>query len=154
LAVPHLISVVAESLSPLADSAGVALRTSVVPGPQLEADAMRIEQVLSNLVTNAIKYTPPGGSVDIEAKPLDDAWQFTVTDTGIGIPAEEQHNLFERFFRASNTKDLRIPGTGLGLVICKFIVEFHGGTIDVESEVGRGTVVTVSIPIFEGDDVV
>jgi len=133
-------------LTPRAATASINLTVDVESGPPLVADANRIEQVLSNLVANAIKFTPGGGSVAVAAAPSDTGWTITVTDTGIGIPEDDLDLLFERFYRASNARSARTPGTGLGLVISRTIVELHGGTITLASTVGEGTTATVTIP--------
>jgi len=102
--------------------------------------------VLDNLVSNALKFTPAGGSVMLSARNGDGRLHVEVTDTGIGIPQEELGQLFSRFYRASTATRRAIPGTGLGLVIARAIVEGHGGTIALESREGQGTRVTVTLP--------
>jgi len=110
-------------------------------------DSRQVERALLNLVTNAIKFTPAEGSVTVRAERTGDRMRFVVADTGIGIPEHEQQHLFTRFFRSSIATENAIPGTGLGLVIVKHIVEGHGGTIDIDSAAGEGTTVTVSLPL-------
>jgi len=144
--VRSMVDHVVRLLAPRATAAGIDLTIDVASGPPLVADPNRIEQVLSNLVTNAIKFTPSGGSVVVAATPTDAGWTCTVADTGIGIPEEDLDLLFERFYRASNARSARTPGTGLGLVISRTIVELHGGTIALESTVGEGTTATVTLP--------
>jgi two-component system, OmpR family, phosphate regulon sensor histidine kinase PhoR len=102
--------------------------------------------VLLNLTTNAVKFTPRGGSVDVAADGDAHRARIVVSDTGMGIPADEQHRLFTRFFRSSSARAAAVPGTGLGLVIARSIVDAHGGEIDVASTDGEGTVVTVTLP--------
>ena len=119
---------------------GAELGTAVVDGHQLE-------RVLENLMTNAIKFTPEGGTVTVEAGCSGDRVRFVVSDTGIGIPEDEQQYLFTRFYRSSVANQKAIPGTGLGLVIVKSILEEHGGTISVASQLGKGTTVTVELPL-------
>ena len=94
--------------------------------------------MLVNLITNASKYTPDGGHIVVEVTAADGEVSTSVTDTGIGIPPEEQERLFERFFRASTAHEQGIAGTGLGLAILHSIVERHGGAITLTSEPGRG----------------
>ena len=113
----------------------------------VSVDSHQVERALLNLVTNAIKFTPAEGTVTVRAERTGERMMFVVADTGIGIPEHEQQHLFTRFFRSSNATENAIPGTGLGLVIVKHIVEGHGGTIDIESAVGKGTTVTVSLPL-------
>lgn len=110
-------------------------------------DSHQVERALLNLVTNAIKFTPAEGRVSVRAERTGDHLNFVVADNGIGIPEHEQQHLFTRFFRSSVATENAIPGTGLGLVIVKHIVEGHGGTITIASSVGKGTTVTVSLPL-------
>jgi signal transduction histidine kinase len=102
--------------------------------------------MVTNLLFNAIKYTPENKTVRLEVKSYDDHVQIDVADTGIGIPADELGNVFDEFFRATNAKRSEKDGTGLGLSIVKQIVERHGGEISVESQEGQGTKFTVTLP--------
>jgi PAS domain S-box-containing protein len=115
----------------------------------LYADPSRLRQVADNLLSNAVKYTPAGGTITITAG-TDDTGQritWTVADTGIGIPPAEQQRLFRRFYRASTALDRGIPGTGLGLVITRTIIERHHGTIDLAKHAGPGTTFTIELPV-------
>jgi PAS domain S-box-containing protein len=118
--------------------------------PLVAADRSQIDRALTNLVSNAVKFTPADGQVRVSAASRRDAegtWlEIQVTDTGIGIPKEEQEHLFEQFFRSTTAQRQAIPGTGLGLSIVKGIVEQHRGRISIESEPGSGTCVTVTLP--------
>ena len=116
--------------------------------PPVEGDAEQLERTLINLLVNAVKFTPDGGSVTVRARRVRSTVEIAIEDTGVGIPKGEQEYLFERFFRASTARDAAIQGTGLGLSIVKSIVEAHGGTVGIESEAGAGTVVTVALPVF------
>jgi two-component system phosphate regulon sensor histidine kinase PhoR len=100
--------------------------------------------VVENLLTNAIKFTPAGGAVSVEVASEPNGAFLRVSDTGKGIAPEDVRHLFERFYRASGTDG--VPGAGLGLAIVKAIAETHGGTVEVESELGRGTSFTVHVP--------
>jgi signal transduction histidine kinase len=102
--------------------------------------------VIDNLVSNAVKFTDEGGSVTVTVNGGGDAVELVVTDTGIGVPQDEQAQVFSRFFRSSNATRRAIPGTGLGLAISRALVEQHGGTIAFSSREGKGTSVTVRIP--------
>lgn len=113
--------------------------------PSTCLDARLLRQILDNLLTNALKYSPPNGAVNMELNCESDKITFRIRDQGIGIPPEDQHRLFEPFYRAKNVKTL--PGTGLGLAIVKKAVEVLEGAITVESEVGVGTTFTVILPI-------
>jgi signal transduction histidine kinase len=117
---------------------GIDLQVDVPVGtPDVLADPARIDHVFSNLLTNALKFTAPGGKVCISAETEDDSVRFVVEDTGIGIPAELHGRIFERFFRIPRQN--QPPGAGLGLAIAKEIVEAHGGQIAVKSVEGQGS---------------
>lgn len=115
--------------------------------PPVHADKDRLIQILSNLVSNAHKYTPEGGRICIRARAEDEAVHVEVSDTGIGIPPEALPRIFERFYRVDDPRVQETPGTGLGLSIVKALVEMHGGRIWVESEVGKGSTFHFTIPI-------
>lgn len=133
---------------PAAASGGVDLQfESGADLGALDVDAAQLERALLNLLTNAIKFTPPGGAVTMRAERTHHHVIFTIWDTGIGIPLDEQDRLFTRFFRSSLATDLAIQGSGLGLVIAKTIIEEHGGTLSLVSAKGEGTVVTVMLPL-------
>jgi signal transduction histidine kinase len=136
-----------EASSPVADSKGIELSLRARRLPKLEGDPARLAQVLDNLVSNALKFTPSGGSVEVRLSSEDGRAVLEIQDTGLGIPEEEQGQLFERFFRSSSSREAAIPGTGLGLTITKAIVERHGGTIEVKSAPTAGTTVRVRLPL-------
>jgi signal transduction histidine kinase len=131
---------------PMADDKGVRLELDCAECGDVEADAVRIEQLLDNLVSNAVKFTQGGGRVEVCIRTAGDDVLLQVSDTGIGIPELELGRLFQRFFRASSATSREIQGTGLGLAIAKTIAEAHDGTIGVESEAGVGTTFTVRLP--------
>ena len=114
--------------------------------PTVLGDPEQLDRVLVNLITNASKYTPDGGTILIEVDAVDGQVALSVTDTGIGIPPDEQARLFERFFRASTAHEQGIAGTGLGLAIVHTIVERHGGSITLSSAPGAGSRFTVTLP--------
>ena len=116
------------------------------------ADADRFRQVVINLVDNGIKYTPPGGRVLVRSRRREHHWVLDIEDTGVGIAAEEIPFLFERFFRGKDKRKKEARGTGLGLAIVQELVHAHHGRIEVQSEPGRGTTVTVWFPMAEGSD--
>jgi signal transduction histidine kinase len=132
--------------APAAATAKVGLHTEVRGPLPLRADPGQLDRVLMNLLTNAVKFTPAGGTVHLLARRAGDEVVLTVTDTGMGIPAGEQKALFTRFFRASNAVRQAVPGTGLGLAIVGTVVDNHGGRIVVESVEGAGTTVTIRLP--------
>ncbi|WP_376792104.1 GAF domain-containing protein [Thermoflexus sp.] len=115
--------------------------------PPVQADKDRLIQILMNLVSNAHKYTPEGGSIHVRARAEGGEVHVEVRDTGIGIPAEALPHIFERFYRVDDPRVQETPGTGLGLSIVKALVELHGGRIWVESEVGKGSTFHFTIPI-------
>ncbi len=117
--------------------------------PEITADRQRIEQVIINIISNAIKYTPDGGHIDIKLSPAAEKRfiHIQVTDNGMGIPEKDIAHLFERFYRVEKSRTTGAGGTGLGLAIAKEIVEAHGGQITVESEVGEGTSVLIELPV-------
>jgi two-component system, OmpR family, phosphate regulon sensor histidine kinase PhoR len=114
--------------------------------PPVRGDANRLQEVLQNLLDNAVQYTPSGGKIEIGATHADRLVVITVTDTGIGIPEAEQSRIFERFYRVDAARSREAGGTGLGLAIARHIVEAHGGRIWVESAVGEGSRFHFSIP--------
>jgi two-component system phosphate regulon sensor histidine kinase PhoR len=116
------------------------------PDWQVEIDPDRISQVLINLISNAIAYTPQGGTITVWMEPDPEWYTVHVTDTGIGIPAKDIPRLFERFYRVDKTRSRRSGGTGLGLAIVKHIIEAHNGKVKVQSEVGKGSDFSFSIP--------
>lgn len=110
-------------------------------------DASRCQQILGNLVANALKYTPPGGHVRLVAAQAGETWTATVTDSGPGIPSEALSKVFEPFYRLSRDEHSGVEGSGLGLAICREMVDQLGGEITISSTVGQGTRVVVHFPI-------
>lgn len=144
-----LVRTGAERLRPQVERARLAL--TVTHGEELrkiDVDRTRIEQVLINLVHNAIKFTPPGGEIRVDVRQESGRTRIQVSDTGIGIAEDEQLRLFERFYKSDKARNT--GGTGLGLAIAKHIVQSHGGVISVESVVGEGATFTVSLPDRKG----
>jgi len=138
---------VMDNLTPMADEKGVRLMTEVPPDfPLIEADRMRITQVITNLAHNAIKFTPKGGSVTVGAVDLGEQIRVSVSDTGIGIPPDEREKVFDRFYQVDSTTTRPYRGTGLGLTICKHIVEYHQGMIWAEGEEGKGSTFFFTLP--------
>ena len=145
----RLVAMAVSSIQPLADESGIELVWQVTGGPPVKGDEGRLAQVVDNLLANAVKFTPSGGEVRVEACPEAGHWKLEVSDTGIGIPVDEVPELFQRFYRASNARIQAVPGSGLGLAIVRRVVELHGGAIDVSSAEGKGTTVTVTLPGVE-----
>jgi len=138
----RLVDDAVRAFAPLADERGVRLSAQVDGVPALDADPMRLRQVLDNLVANAVRYTPQGGSVTVHAWRAGGDVLFAVADTGRGIAPDELAHLFERFSKSADSK-----GSGLGLAIARSLVESHGGQIAAQSEPGRGTTITFRIPL-------
>jgi two-component system phosphate regulon sensor histidine kinase PhoR len=129
-----------------AERAGVSLKTKCPKDlPPILADQNRLEQVLVNLLHNAIKFTPPGGEITLEARPENEMILFTVSDTGTGIPKTDLPRIFERFYKTDRSRSS--GGTGLGLSIARHMVEAHGGRIWAISQEGEGSTFFFSIPI-------
>jgi signal transduction histidine kinase len=129
----------------VADAKGVTLAADTADDIVVTADRTRLEQVAANLIDNAVKYTPPGGRVDVEVRRAGDSALLRVRDTGPGIPPDELPRIFDRLFRGDQSRAER--GLGLGLSLVKAVVEAHGGAVDVISEPGRGSTFTVSLPL-------
>ena len=116
--------------------------------PDIVGDRARIEQVLMNIMTNAIKYTPEGGEINVACYAIGDFAKVRISDSGVGIPEEDLPHIFDRFYRVDKARTRESGGTGLGLSIAYDIVLLHGGEIRLESEVGKGTTFTVILPIM------
>jgi two-component system phosphate regulon sensor histidine kinase PhoR len=146
--VSELFTRTAERLRPQAERAGLTLSVSLPPDvPRVLADAERMQQVVVNLLHNAIKFTPPGGQVAISAESAGTEVIVSVRDTGVGIAAENLERIFERFYKADRARSG--GGTGLGLAIAKHIVQAHGGRIWAESVEGKGSVFRFALPVAD-----
>jgi two-component system phosphate regulon sensor histidine kinase PhoR len=126
-------------LKSLAEKKGQTLSSVVPPGLSLQADPEKLNTALINLLDNAIKYTPPEGKIEIRASQEEKGIAIEIQDTGMGIPPEDLGRIFERFYRVDRTRSRELGGTGLGLAIVKHIIEAHGGTVTVESQIGKGS---------------
>lgn len=131
---------------PRATESGIQLRADAPERLEAHVDAARVSQVLDNLVSNAIKYSPDGGEVTVSLRSDDGRVVCSVSDTGMGMSKEDQEEVFTKFFRSQAVRNSAIPGVGLGLSISKAIVEAHGGQVSLYSEVGRGTTFTFAVP--------
>jgi signal transduction histidine kinase len=144
---PDSISKALASVATRAKEKSITVTSNVEPSlGQIVGNEFSINEMITNLLFNAVKYTPENKSVHLEAKSHDDSVRIEISDTGIGIPADELGNIFEEFFRASNAKKREKDGTGLGLSIVKQIVDRHGGEISAQSQEGQGTKFTVTLP--------
>jgi two-component system OmpR family sensor kinase len=143
----NLIEEVIREIQPLAGSRSVKLRAGAMEFAQVQGDPDQLRRLLRNLADNGIKYTPPGGSVEISLR-IDGKWaNLQVSDTGMGIAEEDREKVFRRFYRASAARTQNESGAGLGLAIAQSIVEAHGGRIQVQSAVGQGSLFIVSLPL-------
>jgi signal transduction histidine kinase len=138
-----------ESGRPVATAAGITLVLNVEDDCEASVDAVRLGQACDNLISNAIKFTPNGGTVTVGLTGSESAAVITVTDTGMGIAADELNKLFSRFFRATTATKNAVPGVGLGLVITRAIARAHGGDMSVTSEEGVGTCFSMTLPMLE-----
>jgi signal transduction histidine kinase/CHASE3 domain sensor protein len=147
--VTALVPAAADVLRPSALSSGIGFDVDCPErGLVVDGDPGQLDRVLINLLSNAVKYTQRGGDIRLQAGREGDAAVLTVTDTGMGIPEQDQPSVFTRFFRASNAVDRQIQGSGLGLSIVQVIVSNHGGHVELASAEGEGTTVTVRIPLL------
>jgi signal transduction histidine kinase len=146
--VTSLLNSSTSRLGPAAAARNVALELDIEEFGICAGDADQLARAIANVVSNAIKFTPPEGWVRVVARRSGDQVEIVISDNGIGIPREEQSKLFTRFFRASVAIDQAHSGTGLGLTITKAIVEHHGGNISIDSALGAGTRVSITLPLI------
>lgn len=140
-----LVAKEADRIGDRAEVRGVDVVTDVEPAP-VDASRKDLRLAVRNLLDNAVEYTPAGGKVTISTRDRAEEVRMTVVDTGMGIPGRDIPRIFERFYRVDDARNRETGGTGLGLAIVRHVVEMHGGTVTVESELGAGTAFTVSLP--------
>ena len=150
----HLPTAIDNALMLVRERAGrrdIALHTSIDKRlGEIQGDERKIRQVVLNLLSNAIKFTPEGGRIEVAAVPKDGLVEVSVSDTGVGIAAEDQEKVFEEFSQVG-TANKKAEGTGLGLTLCRKFVELHGGKISVKSQLGVGSTFTFTIPVRHGE---
>lgn len=148
-----VVDAAVEAVAAVAARSGVRLvvEPPAMPDAEVIGDVAHLERVLLNLVGNGVKFTPAGGEVRVRTQVAAGRLEWLVSDTGIGIPAQDVPRLFTRFFRAANAQAAAIPGTGLGLAIVRSILEQHGGGIAVDSREGRGTTFRTWLPLAAAD---
>jgi two-component system phosphate regulon sensor histidine kinase PhoR len=132
-------------IAPQAEAKGIKLRSATIPAVQVLADPPRLEQILFNLLDNAVKYTPAGGEVLVNATLAEETIEVSISDSGPGIPPAAQERIFERFYRVDAGRSREEGGTGLGLAIVKHLVSQHGGTIRGANRPGGGSIFTVTL---------
>ena len=142
----ELVATTADQMKLLAEDKQIQLETQLSPKVKVQGDRYRLKQVLLNLIDNAIKYCPSGTSIQIRLALDDSGCMLEVKDNGPGIPRAEIQRLFDRFYRIDKARSREIGGSGLGLSICKSICEGHGGRIEAESDLGRGSIFRVTLP--------
>ncbi len=151
----NLIEESVMNLKNLADEKSQQVTINVPPDlPPVEADGKRLRQIVDNLISNAIKYTPPEGAITVEAAPHSDSIVVSIQDTGMGISPEDQAQIFERFYRVRRPETDAIEGTGLGLAIVKSLVEAHGGQIGIRSHLGEGSMFYFTLPLTPVEDAI
>jgi two-component system OmpR family sensor kinase len=147
LNVSDTIRDIAEDMQILAEEKGIKLESIIEDNIIIMADYVRIHQTLINVIDNSIKYNRPNGSVLVRMQTDSQCAVIRISDTGVGIPDDCLEHIFDRFFRVDKARSRDVDGTGLGLAIVKWIVESHHGTIDVESQLGKGTMFTIKFPL-------
>ncbi|MBN1425364.1 HAMP domain-containing histidine kinase [Candidatus Fermentibacteria bacterium] len=151
VAMHDLVASVARLFAPQAEERGVSFQISTVPAT-VDGNREDLQQLVTNLVSNALRYTPRGGHVWVTGVIHGDRLALSVRDTGIGIPKDKLPNVFDEFFRASNARQLVPEGSGMGMAISRRIAEMHGGQIAVVSEEGKGASFTVELPLARSSD--
>ncbi len=146
LDLPAVLADVLELARPALESRKLALETAVPADLQVSADRVQLTQILTNLVDNAVKYTPDGGTIRVEGRLEDGCVVVAVSDTGIGIAPADQERIFERFYRVDKARSRALGGTGLGLAIAREAAEAHGGSLTVAREPGKGSTFTLKLP--------
>jgi signal transduction histidine kinase len=150
ISLERLTQSVVDEVRPLLDAKRHRVSCTLQPHiAEARGDALLLRQAVTNLVSNAIKYTPDGGNIAIALEQQDGRLLWKVRDSGIGVPKSAQSRLFEKFFRADNAVALETEGTGLGLHLVRLIVEQFGGSVWCESEAGRGVTFSFALPVSE-----
>ncbi len=140
-----LVGSVVDELTPAAREKELAVQTELGTAPTFETDSRLLRIILQNLLSNAIRYTPKGGSVQVRVTNSGTKLALSVTDTGLGIPPEEQDKIFSKMYRATNARQVEVNGNGIGLYMCKALAESMGGTLTFTSELGHGTTFTLTL---------
>lgn len=144
----EVVSELVESLEPLAKAKEQTIDSDVTADIKLTADKQKITQVVSNLIENAVKYSPADAKISVSTKVRKEEAEIVISDTGYGISKSDQEQIFEAFFRSRTEDNWEVPGTGLGLALVKRIISMHGGTVTLDSELGKGSTFTILLPIL------
>jgi two-component system phosphate regulon sensor histidine kinase PhoR len=144
----EIVFKVMEQLRPLAQNKSQTLNTNLEPMFSVELDSVLIQEVILNLVENAIKYTPEGGEITVSSKEIDDKVIFSVRDNGPGVSSEDKKKIFSKFYRV-NANEAKQKGSGIGLYLVKYFIELHGGRVFVESELGCGAKIGFTLPVMD-----
>ena len=142
-----IVSEIGEAFQAVAQQKGIALSLETPGDVSVMGDETQLRQLFSNLIDNAVKYTPSGGAINIAVAADNEQVTVTVQDTGIGISKEDIPRIFDRFYRVDKSRSRENGGSGLGLSICYWIVKAHQGTIEVGSSPGNGTTIFVTLPV-------
>jgi heavy metal sensor kinase len=148
----ELLAELSSDIEVLAREKGIEFKIAPLEDLTVEGDKIKLEQLFLNLLENAIRYTPKGGSISASVVREGKTAVIAIRDTGIGIPEEHIPHIFERFYRVDKARSRAEGGAGLGLAICKHIAEVHNGKIEVESQVGKGSTFSISLPLTENSD--
>lgn len=149
----EIIAITQENFEPVASGREIALKVAAGPLPAIQADPDRIRQILTNLLSNAMRHTPEGGQISLRAARVDGLIQVAVADTGSGIPEADLPHIFDRFYRADKSRNRSTGGTGLGLAISRSLARLHGGDLVAENGPQGGAVFTLTLPITGGGSV-
>ncbi|MFS0866789.1 sensor histidine kinase [Microbacterium sp. 179-B 1A2 NHS] len=147
VSVDQVVATAIESQAIAAESAEISVARGGDRDCYVRGDPQILAEAVSNLLANAIAYSPPGGQVGVGVRQVEDAVEIAIADHGIGIPEDDQQRIFERFYRADQARSRRTGGTGLGLSIVKHAVQRHGGSVELWSRVGRGSTFTIRLPL-------
>ena len=145
--IKEMLDSVVEMIEPQVKEKNISLKINIkTKSDKIKADSSQLERVFINLVGNAVKFTPEKGKINVYCQDRKDSVEFSVEDTGMGIPKDDVEKVFEEFFRSDNALDQKVKGTGLGLSLVKKIIEAHKGKIWVQSDLEKGTRFTFTIP--------
>lgn len=144
--ITELMNIIIKKVLPIAQNRAITIHKDITAVEPFYFDAFRIEQAINNIISNALKYTPKDGSVCISLTDNESLVFITITDNGLGIPEEERHKIFSFFGRTSNRSPHGDKSVGIGLALCKSIIDAHEGTIEISSKPGEGTTVMITLP--------